>query len=239
MMRQGSMDVLGTLIPGQDVLSGESWQPAQRGNIHKMDHTDQPRKVLSALRAQERELATLIAQLIEGDQTALATLYDRTNSLVYSLALRIVQDHSAAEDVTIEVYTQVYRQASSYNAKRGSPSAWLHTLTRSRAIDRLRVETPRRERETPFEEPTAIAALATSPEEERTTSKLREIVQRALATLTPEQREVIENAYDMGLSHSEIAARLGQPLGTVKTRMRTGMLLLRARLHPLWMEAHS
>jgi RNA polymerase sigma-70 factor (ECF subfamily) len=204
-----------------------------------MAYADQPAEALATLRAQEQELASLIGRLAEGDQAALALFYDQTSSLVYSLALRIVKDPPAAEDVTIEAFTQVYRQAASYDPKRGSPTAWLLTLARSRAIDRLRVDMHRHEREEPIDDSTVIAALATSPEEQSTTSESREIVQRALATLTPEQREAIESAYYLGLSHSEIATRLGQPLGTVKTRIRTGMMLLRERLRPLLAETHS
>jgi RNA polymerase sigma-70 factor (ECF subfamily) len=182
-----------------------------------MAYTDQSAQSLATLRAQEQELAGLIGRLAEGDQAVLAALYDQTHSLVYSLVLRILKDPPAAEDVTIEVYTQVYRQAARYDPKRGSPTAWLLTLARSRAIDRLRIDTYRHEREEPIDDATVLPGLATSPEAQSSTSELREIVQRALATLTPEQREAIETAYYLGLSHSEIATRLGQPLGTVNT----------------------
>jgi RNA polymerase sigma-70 factor, ECF subfamily len=139
--------------------------------------------------------------------------------------------------VTIEVYTQVHRQASHYYPQRGTPSAWLLTLTRSRAIDRLRIETLRRAREESLDETATIASLLGDPEACSASSELRRIVQHALSRLTPEQREAIEIAYYAGLSHSEIAAKLGQPLGTVKTRIRTGMMLLREQLAPLLAEA--
>jgi RNA polymerase sigma-70 factor (ECF subfamily) len=219
--------------PAPDVLSAERWQPAKRENIRKMACTDRPAEALATLRAQEQELAALIARMSRGDQTALAALYDRTNSLVYGLALRVLQEPAAAEDITIEVYTQVYRQASIYDPSRGTPSAWLLMLTRSRAIDRLRMETQRREREEPLEAAAVAVAPAADPEACSAVTELQRIVRRALATLTPEQRQVIEIAYYSGLSHSEIAARLGLPLGTVKTRIRTGMMLLREHLHPL------
>jgi RNA polymerase sigma-70 factor (ECF subfamily) len=238
-MRQGLMGMGGARVPNELAPNGEQWRPAKRENSHKMARVDRSAEAVTTLRAHEQALATLITQLAEGDQGALALLYDQTSSLVYSLALRILNDPPAAEDVTIEVYTQVYRQASSYDPKRGSPTAWLLTLARSRAIDRLRAESHHREREEPLEGAQVLAALTTNPEEQSSASELRQIVQRALATLTYEQREVIESAYYMGLSHGEIAARLGQPLGTVKTRMRTGMMLLRERLRPLLTEAHS
>jgi RNA polymerase sigma-70 factor (ECF subfamily) len=185
------------------------------------------------LRAREAALTALVVRAAQGDQTALATLYDETSALVYGLALRLLRDQSAAEDVTIDVYAQVYRQVSSYDAHRGTPSAWLLTLTRSRAIDRLRQEAPRQAREAPLEPTRRLPSLTTGPEERSATTELRRLVQRVLALLPPEQRQVIELAYYAGLSHSAIAATLGHPLGTVKTRIRTGMMLLREALRSL------
>jgi RNA polymerase sigma-70 factor (ECF subfamily) len=201
-----------------------------------MEHFHQPERdessvdQLHQLRAREATLAALVARAAKGDQTALATLYDETSALVYGLALRILRDQFAAEDVTIDVYAQVYRQVSSYDANRGTPSAWLVTLTRSRAIDRLRQEAQRREREESLEAATRMPSLTAGPEENSATTERRRLVQRALALLTPEQRQIIELAYYSGLSHSEIAATLEQPLGTVKTRIRTGLMLLRENL---------
>jgi RNA polymerase sigma-70 factor (ECF subfamily) len=207
-----------------------------------MDHFRQPERdessadLLHQLRAREDALAALVARAAKGDQTALTALYDETSALVYGLALRILRDQHAAEDVTIDVYAQVYRQVSSYDATRGTPSAWLVTLTRSRAIDRLRQEAQRREREEPLEATMCMPSLSAGPEESSATAELRRLVQRALALLPPEQRQVIELAYFSGLSHNEIAARLGQPLGTVKTRIRTGLMLLREDLRSLLTE---
>jgi RNA polymerase sigma-70 factor, ECF subfamily len=180
-------------------------------------------------RAREAALAALMARAAKGDERALAELYDETSALVYGLAWRILRDQQAAEDVTLDVYLQVSRQVSSYDASRGTPSAWLLTVTRSRAIDRLCQETPRRAREQPLEA-THMPALTAGPEEGSATTELRRLVQHALARLTPEQRQVIDLAYYAGLSHTEIAAHLGQPLGTVKTRIRMGLLRLRESL---------
>jgi RNA polymerase sigma-70 factor (ECF subfamily) len=155
---------------------------------------------------------------------------------VYGLALRILRDQQAAEDVTIEVYAQVHLQASHYDPQRGTASAWLLTLTRSRAIDRLRIETQRRDREEPLDETVSLASLIDDPEACSVNRELRHFIQQALLQLTPEQREAIEIAYYSGLSHSEIAAKLGQPLGTIKTRIRTGMVLLREHLAPILAE---
>jgi RNA polymerase sigma-70 factor (ECF subfamily) len=216
-------------------FTGSGWKPANVGNVHRMERVDQPVDQQAMLRAREQHLAALLARTAQGDLSALAELYDQTNTLVYSLALRILRDQDAAEDVTIEVYTQVHRQASHYDPSRGPPSAWLLTLTRSRAIDRLRTEAIRREREEALE--ATVTSPGGDPEACSATTELRRIVRRALETLTPEQREVIEIAYYSGLSHSEIAARLGQPLGTVKTRIRTGIMSLREQLRPILAEA--
>lgn len=195
-----------------------------------------PAASLADVRSRDQDLANLIERVARGDQSALASLYDETNSLVYGLAIKILGDQFAAEDVTIEVYTQVYQQGARYDSARGSPSAWLVMLTRSRAIDRLRVETQRRSRERPLEHAAAVPSPAADPEEGSAARELSGFVQAALVALTPEQRQVIELAYYSGLTHSEIAARLNQPLGTVKTRIRTGMMILRDHLRPILAE---
>ncbi len=177
-------------------------------------------------------LTNLIHKLAEGDQQAMSALYDATNRLVYGLTLRILCDASLAEEVMLDVYMQVWRQASAYDEKRGGPLAWLTTMARSRAIDRLRSGKQRQQREEPLEEagnPSTPAGI----EEEVAASEMRQRVQAALDLLSPEQREVIELAYYAGMSHSEIAAKLGQPLGTVKTRTRLGMIKLREALKGL------
>ena len=203
----------------------------------KPHHGTEPGEVsvsqLSLLPEREQALVELIEQAGEGDQTALVALYDKTSSLVYGLAIRILRDTFAAEDVTIEVFTEVYRRASSYNPSRATPSAWLVMLTRSRAIDRLRLESRRRAREDSLENAVGIPSVAGDPEACCAASEVRGIVRTALVALSPEQRQVIELAYYSGLTHSEIAARLEQPLGTVKTRIRAGMMLLRDHLRPL------
>jgi RNA polymerase sigma-70 factor (ECF subfamily) len=168
----------------------------------------------------------LLQRLAQGDDTALTAFYNATNTLVYSLALRLVRNQQAAEDVTIEVYMQVQRQAAQYDRRRGTPSAWLVTLTRSRAIDRIRAESTRQQREEPLENALLIPSATPTPEEEGIAAELHQAVQNALAALIPEQRQVIEIAFYVGLSHREIAAQLGHPLGTVKTRLRTGLMAL-------------
>jgi RNA polymerase sigma-70 factor (ECF subfamily) len=189
-------------------------------------------RVRDGIRNRNSELTALLQQISQGDQPAFAALYNATRSLVYGLAVRILRDPSAAEDVTIEVYQQVYQQAGQYTSDRGTPSAWMLTLTRSRAIDRLRQHTLRQQRESTLD---AIACTSPLPDPEASSAanELRHAIRKALATLCKEQRQVIESAYYAGLSHREIATQLGQPLGTVKTRIRTGMTTLRAQLGPL------
>jgi RNA polymerase sigma-70 factor (ECF subfamily) len=169
------------------------------------------------------------------EQEALAAFYDATNARVYGLALRILGDQAAAEDITIEVYMQVQRLASSYEPDRATPSAWLWMLTRSRAIDYLRTKAAHRRQAMPLETVAGMPSTEPDPQESSVAAEQRGIVQAALATLSPAQREVIEIAYYGGLSHGEIATRLGQPLGTIKTRIRTGMMVLRDTLRPLVM----
>ena len=204
------MGAVGALNRGPGVATKSGSKMAGMEHFHQTERDESSVDPLHQLRAREAVLAALVARAAKGDQTALATLYDETSALVYGLALRILRDQCAAEDVPIDVYAQVYRQVSSYDANRGTPSAWLVTLTRSRAIDRLRHEAQRREREESLEATTCLPSLTAGPEESSTTTELRRLVQRALALLTPEQRQVIELAYYSGLSHNEIAATLGR-----------------------------
>ncbi|MBI3784334.1 MAG: sigma-70 family RNA polymerase sigma factor [Deltaproteobacteria bacterium] len=174
----------------------------------------------------------LIARSAAGEQEALADLYDVSSGLVYALALRILGDRDLAEDALVEVYAQAWREASSFQATRGSAASWLLTLTRSRAIDMLRSR--RRDRATdPLDSAVQIEAPTPDPETAASDSERRRFVRSALHCLSVEQREAIELAYFAGLSHSEIASRLGQPLGTIKTRVRLGMTRLRELLDHL------
>ena len=162
----------------------------------------------------------------------MAELYNGTSRLVYGLVLRIVGDPSAAEEVLIDVYMQAWRQADRYDAQRGAPLAWLTTIARSRALDRVRSSSQEQRRSEPLDVVSQHASDA-SADEATLAGEVQAQVYKALALLSAEQREVIELAYYGGLSHSEIALELGQPLGTVKTRTRLGMIKLRETLKPL------
>ncbi|MEO6393597.1 MAG: sigma-70 family RNA polymerase sigma factor [Pyrinomonadaceae bacterium] len=181
------------------------------------------------IRVRNEKLAALVVRVASGSEDALGELYDTTSRLIYSLVIRIVTDAATAEEVTLDVYKQVWRQAGRYDETRGGPLAWMTTIARSRALDRLRAGRQDLRREEPLE--TAFQHAASDDvEADAAAAELRVIVKRALNELTPDQRQVLELAYYSGLSQSEIAERLNQPLGTVKTRTRLGMIKLRGLL---------
>jgi RNA polymerase sigma-70 factor (ECF subfamily) len=169
-----------------------------------------------------------LRSVARGDEQALAALYDRYRLILFGLILRILHSQPEAEDVLQEVFLQVWRRASDFDETRGRPFTWLVTLARSRAIDRLR-STSARER-------TADEAARAAPDSisdaaaDAVKSEQGEIVRRALAELPEEQRRALLLAYFEGLTQTEIAERTATPLGTVKTRMRSGMLKLRELL---------
>ncbi len=177
----------------------------------------------------EPDWSGLVRRAAAGDQTGLAELYDATSQLVFALALRILGNRHEAEDVVVEVYTQAWRSAHTYDASRGTPCSWLLTLTRSRAIDMFRSR--KRERASdPLEAANDVQSDTPNPEDATADAERHRFVRRAMERLSTEQREAIELAYFSGLSHTEIAMQLGQPLGTIKTRIRLGMMRLRELL---------
>jgi len=153
--------------------------------------------------------------------------------MVYHLAFRILRSRESAEEVVYEVFWQVWREAGRYDARRGKVISWLSTLTRSRAIDALRARrgNPTGE-DNPNEQPIATDP-ADDPEERTSLGQRAAFVRDALQSLPPDQRAALELSFFAGLSHSEIAEQLAEPLGTVKTRIRSAMLRLRERLRPL------
>jgi RNA polymerase sigma-70 factor (ECF subfamily) len=176
-------------------------------------------------------LEALITLIASGDQDALAALYDQTKKQVYGLVLRILRNEATAEEVLMDVYLQVWRQAGHYDAAKGRPFTWLAMMARSRAIDRLRSGKP--EEQWPEEIETAhVIAHPSGMEEAVAANERRQIVIAALDTLSPQEREVIELAYFSGLTQSEMASQLGQPIGTIKTRVRRGLMKLRETLGP-------
>ncbi len=188
----------------------------------EMGEIDEKLKKLSDA---ERDLAILISKIAKGCESALKKLYDNTISQVYGLAYKILSNKPDADEVALDVFKQIWNKAPDYEPARGSPSAWLITVTRSRAIDKIRSDTKRRT----TNEPLLTDSIDNTPlpDETASASEKRELIANALTELTPKQRKSIELAYFNGLSQSEISELMNEPLGTVKSWMRTGMMRLR------------
>jgi RNA polymerase sigma factor (sigma-70 family) len=175
----------------------------------------------------------LIALVARGDEEALGALYDRYDRAAYGLAVRILRDRALAEDAVQEAFLAVWRSAGSFSADRAKPSTWILTLVHRRAVDLVRRE--ERRRADPIDDVAHPAGEAT--DEEAALRSQRRAVQEALRRLPDEQREALELAYYGGFSQSELAERLGQPLGTIKSRMFTGLARLRDLLAEAGLEA--
>lgn len=165
--------------------------------------------------------AALVSRLRSGDQAAMTALYDRYSSLVYAVALRVLGDTGAAEDILQDVFLQLWRKPGAFDAARGRLAPWLAVIARHKAIDHLR---SRRE-QTDIEDVTL--ALDAQLEEAANRARAGEKVRGVLAGMPAEQRRALEMAFFQGMTHSEIARQTGDPLGTVKTRIRSGLLQLR------------
>jgi RNA polymerase sigma-70 factor (ECF subfamily) len=167
------------------------------------------------------EDAALLASIQSGDQDAMSRFFGRYSSMVYSVALRVLKDPGEAEDVLQEIFIQVWKNPGAFVSGRGSLGGWLVVVARNRAIDVLRRRRP--------SEPVELFALpsATNLANEAERSVLMEKIRGAMHTLPVEQQKSVELAFFEGLSHSEIAAKTGDPLGTVKTRIRLALLTLR------------
>jgi len=176
--------------------------------------------------------AALIAAVAAGDDGAMARLYDRFAPLVQAVAVRMLRDRAAADELAEDVFVEIWRRSSQYDTARGSLATWIATITRSRGIDRIRA----RQRHAHVElgdddRPNSVlAAPATDPAQGVVAGEDRARIARALHALGSEQREALELAYFHGLTQTEIAARLSRPLGTVKTHMRQGLIRMRDEL---------
>jgi RNA polymerase sigma factor (sigma-70 family) len=185
-----------------------------------------PRRARSMTGVAQLSDEALIGNIARSDESALAELYDRYGHAAYGLALRVLRDPNLAEDAVQEAFLHVWRSAERFEAGRSKVGTWVLTFVHRRAVDLVRREERRRV------EPAEHAAVATGPgaDEEAERLSKREIVQEALRRLPPEQREAIELAYYGGYTQSELAERLGEPLGTIKSRMFTGLQRLRSFL---------
>jgi RNA polymerase sigma factor (sigma-70 family) len=189
-----------------------------------------PEHVISAAQLSDEALLGAVAR---SDEAALAELYDRFGRMAYGLALRVLRDSALAEDAVQDAFLNVWRSAESFQADRAKASTWVLTFVHRRAVDLVRREERRR---TEPEEAAPEPAGPGADEDAERRSK-REVVQDALRQLPPEQREAIELAYYGGYTQSELAERLGEPLGTIKSRMFTGLQRLRSHLAEAGFEA--
>jgi RNA polymerase sigma-70 factor (ECF subfamily) len=180
----------------------------------------------------EQAWAALVQSIAAGDQLALHDLYEMAHRVVFTLIMRITVDRETAEELTIDVFHDVWRRASRYDAANGTVLGWIMNQARSRAIDRLRFES-RKKRSHGGDVP-PLAEVAADPCDAVETREQGESLRAALAALTPDERQAIETTFFGGLTHAEAAARLNQPLGTIKTRIRSGLHKLR---HALTAEA--
>jgi RNA polymerase sigma-70 factor (ECF subfamily) len=165
--------------------------------------------------------AMLVSAIRSGDERGMAQLYDRYSGIVYSVALRVLGDTGAAEDILQEVFMQLWRNPEVFDASRGSLAGWLAVIARNRAIDSLRKRRP--------EDDIADLIVGIEPDMVRSVdwSRSLEKIRGVLGSMPPPQRSALEMSFFEGLTHSEIAEKTGEPLGTIKTRIRSGLLTLR------------
>jgi RNA polymerase sigma-70 factor (ECF subfamily) len=168
----------------------------------------------------------LILAVRSGDQQAMAQLYDRYSSVVYAVALRVLGDTGAAEDVLQEIFMQVWRNPGSFEAGRGNLAPWLAVITRNRAVDVLRKRRPQ------TEITDNIISIEPDMASEADRGRAVDKVRAVLKDMPAAQRSALEMAYFEGYSHSEISEKTGEPLGTIKTRIRAGLILLRKAVDP-------
>lgn len=204
----------------------ESPNPADRptGTLGDLLYADRAQAVVS-----EQEWVELVRSVADGDQRALCELYERMHRLVYTLAVRITNSRETAEELTVDVFHDVWRRSASYDPAGGSVVGWIMNQARSRAIDRLRFE-QRKKRVKRDDESPLPEGRDSAPHE---AAELREqgvLLREALGALTSDERRAIETAFFSGFSYAETAARLDQPVGTIKTRIRSAFAKLRRAL---------
>jgi len=187
------------------------------------------------LSADQTDDVVLMQRVAERDGDALRALYDRYGRVCLAICVRILRDRNEAEQLLLDVFTELWERCDRYDASRGAPITYLITLSRSRAIDRVRAR-----KSTPATSLDSIPAILTpsdnreSPLDQTMLGERRAIVLRALHQLDDNQRKAVELAFYDGLSHSEIAEKLNKPLGTIKTHIRQGLIRLRDQLRSQW-----
>ena len=182
----------------------------------------------------EQDWATLVQSIAAGDQLALHALYERAHRPVFTLVMRLTANRETAEELTIDVFHDVWRRASRYDAANGTVLGWIMNQARSRAIDRLRFES--RKKRSHGGDVELLAEVVADPRDVLELREQGKSLRAALAALTLDERQAIETTFFDGFTHAEAAARLNQPLGTIKTRIRSGLQKLR---HALTVEAEK
>jgi len=175
----------------------------------------------------ERDWVALVQAIAAGNQVALHALYERAHRVVFTLVVRITANRETADEVTLDVFHDVWRRASGYDAANGTVLGWIMNQARSRAIDRLRFESRKKRSDGEVEPPAEAAA---DPRDVIELRQQADALRAAMAVLTPDERQAIEATFFAALTHAEAAARLNQPLGTIKTRIRSGLHKLRNTL---------
>jgi RNA polymerase sigma-70 factor (ECF subfamily) len=183
----------------------------------------------SKARVFEDEWVQLVRAIAGGDQRALHSLYEHTHRIVFTLIVRITANRETAEEVTLDVFFEVWRKASTYDPANGSVVGWIMNQARSRAIDRLRFD-QRKKRVNTYPHSLGPTTDVVDPQQAFLFEEQSRLLRNALAALTPEERNAIETAYFSELTYEETARKLNQPLGTVKTRIRSGLGKLREAL---------
>lgn len=208
--------------PRNDDENGNEGTSSTLGDLLYADKSKTP--------VSERDWVELVQSIGAGNPRALQALYDRSHRVVFTLAMRITRNREAAEEVTLDVFHDVWRSASKFDAAGGTVVGWLMNRARSRAIDRLRFD--QRKKRVP---PDVHAPLSTSapsePDDAVELKELGRLLQDALTALTPGEREAIEQTFFAESSHAEVAERLSQPVGTIKSRIRNGLTKLRQALN--------
>jgi RNA polymerase sigma-70 factor, ECF subfamily len=171
--------------------------------------------------------SALVEQMMAGDESALAALYDRYAGMIFGMLVRILRDQHAAEEVLQDIFMQLWRTAAKFDASRGSLPAWLMVIGRNRAISRLRSRARHEDYDDIEAFPANCVPSSVNIEDETQRAFLMQKLQAAMSALPQEQREAVELAYFEGMTQSEIAAKTGSPLGTVKSRVRTAMQSLK------------
>jgi RNA polymerase sigma-70 factor (ECF subfamily) len=180
-------------------------------------------------RTSEKEWVGLVRDIAAGEQRALHALYERTHRIVFTLAVRITGSRETAEELTLDVFHDVWRRAAAYDPAGGTVVGWIMNQARSRAIDRLRFEQRKKRVNTRGDDPPAPSP-AGDPQQALETRERARVLRAALEVLTPDERRAIETAFFAELTYQEAAARLQEPIGTVKTRIRSGLAKLRQAL---------